>query len=309
MASSVARRPDTAPIRFGKGRGLAAALLFSILTSAGGTLAADAEAVARGKYLFDAAGCHNCHTDVAAKGHPLAGGRRLKTPFGDFLTPNITADPTHGIGKWRDADFVRALREGKAPDGGAYYPAFPYPSYTGMTDRDMLDIKAYILSLPASATPNKPHELRFPYNLRILNRAWQIIYLKPGPFQPTPGKDEAYNRGAYLTEAVVHCGECHTGRNFLGALQQDKKLAGSATGPDGKSVPNVTPHESAGVGKMSAAELASLIKDGMTPDGDFLGGAMEEVINNGTSKLTDADRAAIAAYIKALPGLPSNARK
>ena len=305
MASSVARLPDIGPIRFRKGRGLAAALLFSILAYASGGLAADADAVARGKYLFDAAGCYNCHTDIEGKGSPLAGGRRLKTPFGDFITPNITADATNGIGKWSDADFIRALREGKAPDGSPYYPAFPYPSYTGMTDRDMLDIKAYLMSAPPASTPNRPHELKFPYSLRLLNHGWQMLFLKKGPPQPTAGKDQAYNRGAYLTEAVAHCGECHTGRNFLGALDQDKRLAGSATGPDGKSVPNITPHDSTNVGKMSAADLASLIKDGMTPDGDFLGGAMEEVINNGTSKLTDADRAAIATYIKALPGLPS----
>jgi mono/diheme cytochrome c family protein len=270
----------------------------------GAARAADAEQLARGKYLFDAAGCQSCHTDVAGKGVVLAGGRRLKTPFGDFYTPNITADPAHGIGKWSDADFIRALRQGQGPDGTVYYPAFPYPSYTGMTDRDILDIKAYIFSLPTSAAESRGHDLKFPFGMRWLNHAWQALFLKQGPWHPTPGKDETYNRGSYLVEAVAHCGECHSPRNFVGAVRYEARLSGSPNGADNDSVPNVTPHDD-GIGDLSVEEIASMLKDGMTPDGDFLGGAMEEEVSNSTSKLTDADRMAIATYLKAQPALPT----
>lgn len=267
--------------------------------------AADAEAIARGKYLFDAAGCVGCHTDSANKGAALAGGRRLKTPFGDFLAPNITSDPVHGIGKWTDADFIRALREGKAPDGSSYYPAFPYPSYTGMVDRDILDIKAYIFSLPPSATPNKPHELKAPYNIRLLNFAWKSLFFTAGPMAPDLSVPRDARRGSYLVNAVAHCGECHTDRNMFGAKRRNVNLAGASTGPEGGSVPNITPHEETGIGKWSLNEITDLLKDGLKPDGDVVGSGMDEVVANSTSKLTDEDLASVAAYLKILPAINS----
>ena len=123
---------------------------------------------ARGAYLFAAGGCVACHTDKKNKGQPLAGGRALKTPFGVFFSPNITADKATGIGNWSDADFVRALREGVRPDGSHYFPSFPYPSYSAMTDDDMLNLKAYLFTLPAVAQPNKPHDLSPPFGWRAL---------------------------------------------------------------------------------------------------------------------------------------------
>lgn len=265
--------------------------------------AADAETIARGKYLFDAAGCIGCHTDKANKGITLAGGRRLKTPFGDFYSPNITADPVHGIGKWTDANFIRALREGTAPDGSSYYPAFPYTSYTWMVDRDILDIKAYIFSLPTAATPNKPHDLKSPYNIRLLNLAWKALFFTAGPMGPDLSVSRAARRGSYLVNAVAHCGECHTDRNVFGARRRNMALAGAAYGPEGGSVPNITPHEDTGIGKWSLSEIVDLLKDGLKPDGDVVGSGMDEVVANGIARLTDDDLASIAAYLKALPAI------
>ncbi|MFN4281269.1 MAG: c-type cytochrome [Alphaproteobacteria bacterium] len=262
------------------------------------------DAVARGEYIFHASGCETCHTDTANKGQPLAGGRALKTPFGTFRTPNITPDPTHGIGKWSEADFIRAMREGRAPDGSHYYPAFPYTAYTKMTDADMKDLRAYMMTLPAVATPNQPHDLGFPFNIRLGVMAWKWLNFTPGPLPAAQGKDEVWERGRYLVEALGHCAECHTPRGKLGGLVTAKWMAGSADGAEGESAPNITPDPATGIGEWSAEDIAFALKLGMKPDGDSLGGLMAEVVENGTGKLTDADLAAMAAYLQALPPVP-----
>jgi mono/diheme cytochrome c family protein len=274
-------------------------LVVTVLASPA-TLAADAEMMARGKYMFNSAGCLGCHTDSKNKGPLLAGGHELKTPFGNFYTPNITPDRETGIGAWTDADFVNALRHGKGPRGQAFYPAFPYPSYTGLTDRDMLDIKAYIFSLPAVRKANRPHDLSFPFNLEFLNHIWQMLFLETGPRTVRAGMDPKVARGAYLVEAATHCGECHTPRNLLGATRGDKTLAGAVLGPE-ENAPNITPDNETGIGKWSIDEIKDSLDSGMIPDGDFLGDSMAEVVENSTSKLTDADREAIALYLKSLP--------
>ena len=203
--------------------------------------AQDAAAIERGKYIYTAAGCEGCHTDTKNKGAPLAGGRALATPFGTYYGPNITADKQHGIGGWSDADFIRALREGVSPSGEHYFPVFPYTSFTKMTDRDMLDLKAYIFSLPAVAQPDIPHDIKFPFGFRFTMVGWKMLFLDKGPLAPNPGRDAQWNRGAYLVEALAHCGECHSPRNFMGAVKKDRAFAGSPVGPDGDSVPNITP--------------------------------------------------------------------
>ncbi|MFO1059786.1 MAG: cytochrome c [Dongiaceae bacterium] len=265
--------------------------------------------MARGAYLFAAAGCAGCHTDVAGKGPLLGGGRALKTPFGTFYGPNITADPTHGIGRWSDADFLRALQQGEAPDGSNLYPAFPYPSFTKMTDADALAIKAYIWSLPPVAAPSKPHDLSFPYDMRFGLTAWKWLNFSPGRFAPRPDRDAQWNRGAYLVEALGHCGECHTPRGWLGGTEGDQALSGNPDGPEGDKVPNLTSDKATGLGDWTAQQIATSLKSGMLPDGDFVGGAMAEVVRQGTSRLTDADREAIAAYLKALPPIANPAAK
>lgn len=264
--------------------------------------AADAAQLQRGGLLYGAAGCANCHTDRDGGGLPAAGGRALVTPFGTFYAPNITPDPVHGIGRFSDEDFVRALREGRGPDGRHYYPAFPYPSYTRMTRADMLAIKAWLFARVApAATPNRDHDLPRYARWRALLGIWKWMYFSPGEFRPAPGRGAAWNRGAYLVQAVSHCGECHTPRNFLGAPDRSRVHAGSRDGAEGKSAPNITPDRRTGIGRWRADDVAYYLKSGATPGGDYAGGLMAEMIDNGLRDLDESDRRAIGAYVLALP--------
>jgi mono/diheme cytochrome c family protein len=276
--------------------GIAAALLMAHQVHA-----ADAQAISRGAYLFRVAGCLGCHTDVKNKGTPLAGGRALATPFGTFYGPNITAHPKEGIGGWSDEDFVRALRQGISPEGHNYFPVFPYPSFTGLSDADILAIKAYIFSLPTADRVNRPHEIDFPFGWRFLMTFWKWINFSEGPMAPDPKQSETWNRGAYLVQAVAHCGECHTPRDSLGALDAAMAYAGTLDGPDGEAVPNITPHPETGIGRWSDGDLRYLFRTSLLPDGDSVGGSMAEVVDDGTSHLSDGDLAAMITYLKALP--------
>ncbi|WP_211100238.1 c-type cytochrome [Azospirillum halopraeferens] len=260
--------------------------------------------VARGAYVFAAAGCLGCHTDVKGGGTLLAGGRALETPFGTFHSPNITPHPQHGIGAWSEADFVRAFRDGRRPDGDALFPAFPYGSYTGMTERDLLDLRAYLFSLPAADTPNRPHDLDPPFGWRFLLPVWQWLYLERGPLADDPSQPPEWNRGRYLVDVLGHCGECHTPRSRLGGLDRDAHMAGNRAGPEGEAVPNISPNPERGIGAWSIGDIELFLEIGMMPDGDFAGGSMGEVITNSTSKLTAEDRRAIAVYLKSLPPQP-----
>lgn len=254
----------------------------------------------RGEYLFAAGGCAGCHTDEKNGGQLIAGGRELKTPFGSFFGPNITADPKFGIGSWTDAEFIRALREGRRPDGAHYFPVFPYTSFTWMTDRDMVDLKAFIFSLPKSERPSRPHEIAFPFSLRFLQFGWKALFFREGPFQPDPAKSTQVNRGAYLVEALGHCAECHSPRNILGGIPGSMRFAGDPKAPGGGKVPNITPDRDTGIGKWSDGDIDELLASGMTPDGDSVGGEMGEVVRNSTSKLTPEDRKAMLAYLRQL---------
>jgi mono/diheme cytochrome c family protein len=283
-----------------------AVLLFGFAAVA---LPASAQApapVQRGEYIFHAAGCFGCHTDTKNSGAPLAGGRELKTPFGSFFGPNITPHPEFGIGRWTEAQFRRALREGLRPDGAHYFPAFPYTSFTGMTDADIADLWAYLQTVPAAAQPNRPHELGFPFNIRLAMIGWKALFFTEGAFKPDPAKSAEINRGAYLVNALGHCGECHTPRNLAGGLDRGKWLAGGVL--EGGVVPNITPHPETGIGKWSPGDITDLLKMGMTPDGDFVGGEMAEVTKE-TAKLTDEDVKAIIAYLRSLPPINNAVRK
>jgi len=251
----------------------------------------------RGAYLAKAGGCVACHTEEKKGAVPFAGGRPLATPFGNFYGPNITPDDQAGIGRWTEADFVRAMRMGVRPDGAHYYPAFPYPSFTKITNRDLADLWAYLRTVAASNRPSKAHELRFPYNLRFLIGFWKWLFFEPGVFKPMPGNTAAVNRGAYLVRALGHCGECHTPRNFMGGPIGDRYLGGG-TGPDGKDVPNLTP---ARLKKWDDAELKDFLTTGLTPDGDVASETMGEVVRNTTSQLTPEDLAAMVAYLRSIP--------
>lgn len=270
------------------------------------TTSAQERSISKGEVLFFASGCGNCHTDVKNKGPFLAGGRKFKTPFGTFYSPNITRDKKHGIGAWSDADFIKAVRKGRAPDGSHYFPVFPYPAYTFMTDADLIAIKNYIFTLPALSQPNKPHGVSFPFNIRFGQFFWKWLYFSEGPYKTDPAKSKEWNRGAYLSRAVVHCGECHTPRTILGGIKKDYWYAGTpeGEGPEGQGAPNITPHIEKGIGKWSLGELVNYLESGEDPTGDYAGSLMAEVIENGTGKLSAADRKAIAVYLKSLKPLP-----
>ena len=268
-----------------------------------------ADAAGRGAYLFATAGCAECHTDRAGKGAALAGGRRLKTPFGDFYSPNITPDPEHGIGRWSEDDFGRALRDGVAPDGSHYFPVFPYASYTLMTDRDIRDLRTYIFSLTPRATPNKPHRVDPPFGWRFLVPFWKWLYFTSGPFTPDPGRTSRWNRGAYLVRALGHCGECHTPRGWLGGPLDGMDMAGTGQGPEGSPIPNITPDADTGIGRWSDSDYNSLLTMGMTPDGDFVEGAMGEVVESTTGRLNESDLKAIIHYLKSLPAVSNRVEK
>jgi len=255
----------------------------------------------RGEYLVKAAGCIGCHTEAKKGAVPFAGGRELKTPFGTFYGPNITPHPRAGIGSWSEADFIRAMREGVRTDGANLFPAFPYTSFTKITDADLRDLWAYLRSLPPSDKPSRPHDLRAPYGWRWLVTPWKWLDFTPGPFKPDPAASPAVNRGAYLVQALGHCGECHTPRNVLGGPQRERTLAGGK-GPEGKGVPNITPTR---LKKWSGAELKEFLQTGFTPDGDIANETMGEVIRNTTSQLTPEDLAALIAYLRTLPAIPN----
>jgi mono/diheme cytochrome c family protein len=264
----------------------------------------DPGAAMRGEYLFNAAGCVGCHTDKENGGARLAGGRAIETPFGAYFSRNITPDPVHGIGAWSDADFLRALRRGIAPDGAHYFSAFPFPAFTGMTDRDILDIKAYLFTQKPEPTQNKPTAAGFPFNVRVAMVLWRALYFTPGPLEPDPAKSTEWNRGAYLVKAVSHCGECHTPRTALGGLEHDRELAGARLpGPGDKRAPNITPDATDGTGSWTIDDAAALLKIGIKQNGDFVGEPMSDVVE-GTGKLSDADRRAIAVYLKSVPAVP-----
>lgn len=255
----------------------------------------------RGAYLAKAGGCTGCHTEEKKGAVPYAGGRELKTPFGTFFGPNITPHAEAGVGRWSEADFMRALRLGLRPDGTHYFPAFPYSSFTLITDTDARDLWAFVRSLPPDGLASRPHQLSFPFNLRFLVRFWNWLYFSPGPLVADAARSPALNRGAYLVGALGHCGECHTPRNFLGGRKRDRLLAGAARGPGGKSVPNLTP---AKLKKWDDNELKEFLVVGITPDGDVAAESMDEVVRNTTSQLTPEDLSALIAYLRSLPALP-----
>jgi mono/diheme cytochrome c family protein len=268
---------------------------------AGIVIAADDSLVAKGKYLAHAAGCVTCHTEDKEGAIPLAGGRALESPFGTFYSPNITPDIESGIGAWSDDDFVTALWDGLNPAGEHYFPAFPFPSYTGVSRADALAMKAYLFSLEPAVNQSPEHDLPFYMSSRVAAGGWKLSYFDAGRFEQVPGQSEQWNRGAYLVRHLGHCGECHTPRGRLGALQDDAELAGNADFSPDESAPNITPDKEHGIGRWSLSDIEYFLDIGMLPDGDFTGGAMGAVIEDSTSRMTREDRLAIATYIKSLP--------
>ena len=256
------------------------------------TLTADAT---RGAYLIRLGDCVSCHSDLANGGAELAGGPALKTPFGTFYGPNITSDKQYGIGNWTLAQFSKAISDGEGPDGHLY-PVFPYENYTKMSDQDVVDLYAALQQVPAVNTPSKPHEVGFPFNIRLAMAGWKNLFFSPTRTATDGGHSEQWNRGRYIVDGPGHCAACHSPRNLLGAVEAGKELTGNPAGGVGGKTPPITAEALIREG-YDETSLASVLADGFTPDFDVLGGAMGEVISDGTSKWTDADRAAVAAYL------------
>jgi mono/diheme cytochrome c family protein len=266
--------------------------------------AAQTSPAERGAYLAAAAGCDQCHTDAKNGGRPYAGGRAIETPLGIVFSSNITPDRETGIGNWRFADFTRALRWGIAPDDSHYSSAFPFAFYNRLTDEDISALKAFLDAVPAVSQVDRAGYASVLAASRARGAVAVVAERFPGPWMPDPSRDPIWNRGAYLVATVGRCGDCHTPRNFFGARDPARPLAGTSTGPGGKAVPNITPDPQTGIGKWSEEDIINLLKNGQDPDFDFVGGAMGEIVRN-TSRLDDADRRAIAIYLKSLPAIRS----
>lgn len=255
---------------------------------------------AKGERLFYAGGCSSCHAVPGQEDKTkLGGGLALTSGFGTFHVPNISPDKQDGIGGWSEGDFIRAMREGLSPDGRHYYPAFPYTSYQRMSPDDLADLFAFLKTLPQVQGRAPDHQLAFPFDIRRTVGVWKLLFLDGQQFRPDPGKDAEWNHGAYLVEGPGHCGECHTPRNLLGAMQPSMAYSGGLD-PEGKGwVPNITP-DPTGIADWSKGDIAEVLKSGFTPEYDAVGGSMGPVVRN-TAHLTDEDRAGMAAFVKSLP--------
>lgn len=264
---------------------------------------------ARGAYLARAANCVGCHT--AQGGRPYAGGRSLSTPFGTFVTPNISPDKATGLGYWSEDDFWKALHEGKSRDGRLLYPAFPYTEYTKITREDADAIFAHLRSLAPVAQQNPPSRINPPYNFEPLLSLWRTVYFKPGVFQPDRGKTTEWNRGAYLVQGLGHCSACHAERNPLGGMvgatgaKRDDTLGGGQIMGSNWYAPSLTSSQEAGSAGWPVGEIVQLLTTGVSPRATT-SGPMAEVVSQSLQHLTKDDARAMAVYLKSLP--ESNSR-
>ena len=260
-----------------------------------------------GELIFWAGGCSSCHATPVdgerAKGDDkllLGGGLELETPYGIFRVPNISPSEEGGIGRWSAVDFVNAMQRGVSPDGRHYYPSFPYTSYVRMDVTDVLDLKAYLDSLPVVDAANDDHQLKFPWSVRRGIGAWKRLYLDNMPVMKLSAGG-AVGRGQYLVEGPGHCGECHSPRNQLGALRYDRWLAGAPNLDGAGRIPNITPGGK-NVSAWLADDLVYYFESGFTPDFDTAGGSMVAV-QESLSKLPTSDLESIALYLQAVPAM------
>jgi len=263
---------------------------------------AHASLVARGEYLARAADCVACHT--AKGGAPYAGGLAFVLPFGRIYSPNITSDKDTGIGSWSDAAFLSAIHKGRDDQGQPLYPAMPYASYTSMTDADALAIKAYLFSLQPVHNEVPDDQLRFPFNRRWLIGVWSFLFNSDKRFEPVTTQSAQWNRGAYLSESLAHCGECHTPRNLAFALDNRRKFAGDVEA--GWRAYNVTSDKESGVGSWHAEELAQYLSTGHADGHGSAAGTMGEAVDNSLRFLTQSDIGAIVAYLETVPAMSSS---
>ncbi|NIJ35220.1 cytochrome c [Sphingomonas oligoaromativorans] len=264
---------------------------------------ANADPIAKGQYLTQAADCAACHT--AKGGKPFAGGRPFKLPFGTIYTPNITPDRETGIGAWTDAEFLRAVHKGIGRGGERLYPAFPYASYTLLTDDDVLAIRRYLSTISPVRQANKPLGFSFPFNQRWLMTFWSAFFNPGHRFRPVQERSAQWNRGAYLVEAAEHCGECHTPRTIMQAMNTRQKFAGGQA--EGWNAYNISSDRLSGIGAWSAQDLAQYLAKGHAPGHGVASGPMGEAVELSTSKLTPSDIAAMVTYLQSVPAVHTKA--
>jgi mono/diheme cytochrome c family protein len=257
--------------------------------------ALSADPVARGRYLATAGDCAACHTRVG--GAAYAGGRPINTPIGVIFSSNITPDPATGLGAWTADAFFRAVHKGIGQGGRPLYPAFPYPYFAHLTRADSDGLFAYLKTLrPVTETP-PPNKLPFPVNLRFLMWIWDALFFRPATLVADPARSAAWNRGAYLVQGPGHCGACHTPKNFLGADRSSRALQGGRI--DNWAAVNLAGDVRDGLGDWSKDDIAEYLRTGRNAR-TAASGSMTEVIYRSTSRLSDADLAAIATYLKGL---------
>jgi mono/diheme cytochrome c family protein len=258
--------------------------------------------VTNGQTMFQAGGCAACHASPGQQDTTrLGGGVVLKTAYGTFVTPNISPDEKDGIGGWSEANFVSAMHEGTSPVGANLFPAFPYPSYARMHIADVRDLFAYIKTLPPVVGQwTRGHNLRFPFAIRPLIGIWKYLYFDDTVLAPEPNKSVEWNRGAYLVSGPGHCAECHSPRNALGAVIDDRRFSGGPNPAGEGTVPSIT---QAHLDIWSVEDIETLLASGKMPDGDTVSGVMARVVKN-TSALSPEDRRAMAVYVKSLPPAP-----
>ena len=264
---------------------------------------AQADVVTRGRYLAQAADCQGCHT--APGGKPFVGGLAIPTAFGTLYSSNITPDAQTGIGAWSDADFLRAVHQGIGRDGQRLYPAFPYDAYAHMADADALAIKAFLFSLKPVRQAPPPSALAFPFNQRWLMGIWATLFAREQGFHPVASRSPDWNRGAYLAEALAHCGSCHTPRNLLQALDNRRKYAGGDA--EGWRAYNITSDRLTGIGAWSDLELTQYLGKGHAEGRGTASGPMGEAVDLGLSHLTAGDLHALIVYLHSIPPLASKA--
>jgi mono/diheme cytochrome c family protein len=269
----------------------------ALLASASLPALADDTQLQRGEYLARAADCVACHTVQGGK--PFAGGLEFKLPFGSLYAPNITPDQQTGIGTWTDDNFVDALQKGVGKDGKHYYPAFPYTAYTKMSRDEILAIKAYLFSQPAVNQPSQPDTLSFPFNQRWGMVFWNVLFHDNERYTADPKQSPDWNRGAYLVEGPGHCGECHSPRNLMQALDSGNSLAGNVI--EGWNAYNISSDAKHGIGAWDEQALVSFMRTGSAPGFGVASGPMAEVVENSLQYLSTEDLKAIAVYLKSSP--------
>jgi mono/diheme cytochrome c family protein len=262
---------------------------------------AQASVVERGEYLARAADCMVCHT--TKDGQEFAGGLGFKLPFGTLYSTNITPDKATGIGDYSDQDFLHAVHRGTRRDGARLYPAMPFASYTYMSDADALAIKAYLFSLAPVHAAAPANTLMFPFNQRWALNFWSVLFNPDQRFAPDTRQSPDWNRGAYLAEALAHCGECHTPRNLAFALDNRKKFAGAITA--GWRAFNVSSDKATGLGAWSDDDIVAYLSIGHAAGHGTASGPMGEAVDHSFSKLAPQDIRAVVAYLRTVPAAAS----